>query len=408
MAAGDRERLFSLTDVRDIKEQLNDPSTGLVTKVDQLETNPIYTLAKDYDPAFSYPSGYPILRNGRIEYSNKATSGTYKAADFDAFTRSDTDPLNINDDTNSLNISSLAWGVDGLVLTGEDGTNTRKFKFNIETGRFGMLNASAIADSNDTDAAMIKDVPANRDRFSWNAAKGRLNQVELSTEVPDLNSMMTLQDVLGFSVSKVTSSATDLDTNDVAASVNDDAVTFSASCGGNSSQFSFSPVENRFNQPVAPTDIASENGDMLTKKDGDALYRGVDDYPVGELFTLGVLVWDVGNTTARSSVSAIGFKYSNPTLTASQHVDTTSSLDYNTTNISNYLPTLKAGHACKLIFVNAHGTERDNREFATHDMQLTGEQAEIRVYSGDNGTWSSNDQIIDEQDVFVEIKCIIE
>lgn len=143
------------------------------------------------------------------------------------------------------------------------------------------------------------------------------------------------------------------------------------------------------------------------ERDLDDINAKIASYPIGELFTLGVLEWNVQNVTEDISITTRGFKYSNPTLSDIEFVDTTTSLDYNGVTIENYLPTLETGQFCELIFVNAHGTERDNREFATHTMTTTGGSGSIRVFSGDNGIWSSNDQGLDEQIVYVEIKCII-
>lgn len=69
--------------VQQLDQQLNDASSGLAGKVNQLEATADLSNVNPYDPAKSYSAGNLALVDGRLQRANKATTGALNLADWE-------------------------------------------------------------------------------------------------------------------------------------------------------------------------------------------------------------------------------------------------------------------------------------------------------------------------------------
>lgn len=394
---GDKIYEVSNESFTNLANTVNDPSTGLATKVDQLENNPVYTTASAHRTDFNYPAGYPIIRNGRLEYSNKATSGSYVAADWDAVTRSNGDPITVVSGS-----VELTWSITGGVPTLEvtDGTDTKQFTWGVSSGRLGMPNSGAVADAGDNDALAKKDVAATSDRVTWDDAEKRLTQVDEPTDTAsDGKDLLVKKDGDDLYVEK---NVTGNVTNTVVNVVNDTSVTIGASCDGTTGSVAYSPVAKRLVQDTVPGSVADNDTHMLTKFDGDNLYRTNSDYPTGEVFCLGVLAVSAGST---STITAHGFKWATPTIGTASQTTEANNMDYVEFTFTGYKPTDMTLDA---IWLDWSWTERDNLGFALGiSMDTAGTDATIRLYSADNSDWSGDNVMgFDDMTFYVKVMAV--
>ena len=230
-----RIKLFSFTQVADLESQINDASTGLSTKVDQLESNPVYTLIKEYDSSVTYPIGFPIKRDGKLYVCNTAnTTGAFAASKWTVLGRANTDDVIVESGTDKITIK-VESGVPTFEMT--DGSTVTKAEFRIDNGRIRLTGATTIEDAGDNDVLVKSDVQTTSDRYTFDGTKKRLKQTDAATEVAsDDNDVLVKSDV-PFTKTEVT-----YDTTAKRVSVVEDAVT-----------------------------TASDDKHILTKKDFDAL-----------------------------------------------------------------------------------------------------------------------------------------
>ena len=234
-----RIKLFSFNQVAELESQINDPSTGLSTKVDQLESNPVYTLIKEYDSSITYPIGFPIKRDGKLYVCNTAnTTGAFAASKWTVLGRANTDDVIVESGTDKITIK-VESGVPTFEMT--DGSTVTKAEFRIDNGRIRLTGATTIEDAGDNDVLVKSDVQTTSDRYTFDGTKKRLKQTDAATEVAsDDNDVLVKSDV-PFTKTEVT-----YDTTAKRVSVVEDAVT-----------------------------TASDDKHMLTKKDADALYQPI-------------------------------------------------------------------------------------------------------------------------------------
>lgn len=239
MAAGDKIQLFTFTQVADLSAQINDASTGLVTKVDQLESNPVYTLIEEYSAAKTYAAGYPIKRDGKLYVCNTAnTSGVFAAANWTLLGRANTDDIIVESGTDKITIK-VVGGVPTFEMT--DGSVVKKAEFRIDNGRIRLTGSTGLSFAGDNDVLVKGDVQTTADRYTFDDTTKRLKQTEAATEVAsDDNHVLVKYDV-PFTKTEVT-----YDETAKRISVVDDAVT-----------------------------TASDDKHLLTKKDADALYQPI-------------------------------------------------------------------------------------------------------------------------------------
>lgn len=235
MATGDRTQLFSFTQVADLENQINDASTGLVTKVDQLESNPVYTLIKDYDTGFTYSIGYPIKRDGKLYVCNTAnTTGAFAASKWTLLGRANTDDIIVESGTDSITIKVVS-GVATFEMT--DGSTVTKAEFRVDNGRIRLTGSTGISDAGDNDVLVKSDVQTTSDRYTFDDTKKRLKQTESAIGIANEdNDVLLRSDV---SITKA------------------HAV--------------FDISKNRIRQTADVVSTATETNDILTKKDFDAL-----------------------------------------------------------------------------------------------------------------------------------------
>lgn len=150
------------------------------------------------------------------------------------------------------------------------------------------------------------------------------------------------------------------------------------------------------------TQDALSDGDLLTKADYDALTGSV---PTGEVFCLGVLACDLhSNAADAGTVTAHGFKWSTPTLGGPSYTSAADNMDYVDFTVSDYVP---AGSTISAIWVECHGTERDNICSTSSTLVAAGTAGSIRVYSVDNSDWSGDNVMgFDSQLVFIKIMAV--
>lgn len=234
-----RIKLFSFTQVADIESQINDPSTGLATKVDQLESNPVYTLIKEYDSSVTYPIGFPIKRDGKLYVCNTAnTTGAFAASKWTVLGRANTDDVIVESGTDKITIK-VESGVPTFEMT--DGSTVTKAEFRVDNGRIRLTGSTTLADANDNDVLVKSDVQTTADRYTFDDTKKRLKQTDAATETAsDDNDVLVKSDV-PFTKTEVT-----YDTTAKRMSVVEDAVT-----------------------------TASDDKHVLTKKDADLLYQPI-------------------------------------------------------------------------------------------------------------------------------------
>jgi hypothetical protein len=239
MAAGDRTQLFTFTQVASLEAQINDTSTGLVTKVDQLENNPVYTLIKEYDAAFVYSVGYPIKRDGKLYVCNTAsTTGAFDALKWTVLGRANTDDLIVEAGSDKITIK-VASGIPTFEFT--DGTLVRNAEFRPDNGRIRLTGSTGLSNASDNDVLVKGDVQATADRYTFDDTKKRLKQTATATEVASDDNHVLLKSDVPFTKTEVTYDATAK-----RISVVDDA-----------------------------TATASDDKHVLTKKDGDLLYQPI-------------------------------------------------------------------------------------------------------------------------------------
>ena len=237
MAAGDKTQLFTFTQVADLSDQINDASTGLITRVDQLESNPVYTLIEEYSAAKSYAAGYPIKRDGKLLVCNTAnTTGAFAAGNWDVLGRANSDDIIVESGTDKITIKVVS-GVPTFEMT--DGSTTKNAEFRIDNGRIRLTGSTGLSLANDNDVLVKGDVQATADRYTFDDTTKRLKQTEAATEVAsDDNHVLLKSDV------PVTKTEVTYDATAKRLSVVEDAVT-----------------------------TASDDKHVLTKKDADALYQ---------------------------------------------------------------------------------------------------------------------------------------
>jgi len=239
MAAGDKIQLFTFTQVSDLSEQINDANTGLTTRVDQLENNPIYTLIEEYSAAKSYDVGYPIKRNSKLLVCNTAnTTGAFAAGNWDVLGRANSDDIIVESGSDKITIKVVS-GVPTFEMT--DGSTTKNAEFRIDNGRIRLTGSTGLSFANDNDVLVKGDVQATADRYTFDNTTKRLKQTEAATEVAsDDNHVLVKSDV------PVTKTEVTYDATAKRLSVVDDAVA-----------------------------TASDDKHVLTKKDTDSLYQPI-------------------------------------------------------------------------------------------------------------------------------------
>jgi len=239
MAAGDKTQLFTFTQVSELSTQINDASTGLTTRVDQLESNPIYTLIEEYSAAKSYAVGYPIKRDGKLLVCNTAnTTGVFAAGNWDVLGRANSDDIIVESGTDKITIKVVS-GVPTFEMT--DGSTTKNAEFRIDNGRIRLTGSTGLSLANDNDVLVKGDVQATADRYTFDDTTKRLKQTEAATEVAsDDNHVLVKSDV------PVTKTEVTYDATAKRLSVVEDAVA-----------------------------AASDDKHVLTKKDADALYQPI-------------------------------------------------------------------------------------------------------------------------------------
>ena len=234
-----RIKLFSFNQVAELESQINDTSTGLATKVDQLESNPVYTLIKEYDSSVTYPIGFPIKRDGKLYVCNAAnTTGAFAASKWTVLGRANTDDVIVESGTDKITIK-VDSGVPTFEMT--DGSTVTKAEFRVDNGRIRLTGSTTLADAGDNDVLVKSDVQTTSDRYTFDDTTKRLKQADAATETAgDDNDVLVKSDV-PFTKTEVT-----YDSTAKRISVVDDAVA-----------------------------TASDDKHVLTKKDTDALYQPI-------------------------------------------------------------------------------------------------------------------------------------
>jgi hypothetical protein len=236
MAAGDRTQLFTFTQVADLETQINDQSTGLATKVDQLENNPVYTLIKEYDATFVYAIGYPIKRDGKLYVCNTAnTTGAFDALKWTVLGRANSDDVIVESGSDKITIK-VASGIPTFEFT--DGTLVRNAEFRPDNGRIRLTGSTALSEAGDSDVLVKGDVHATSDKYTFDDTTKRLTQTDAATEVASNDNHVLLKSDVPVTNTEVT-----YDSTAKRISVVEDAVS-----------------------------TASDDKHVLTKKDADALY----------------------------------------------------------------------------------------------------------------------------------------
>lgn len=347
MAAGDRIKVITGAEFDPLEQQINDSTSGLAGRVDQLESNPEFTLIEAYDSTFNYPAGYPILVGGRLTVSNKATTGAFTSADWDTITRAKGDPVEIDDGVTTASFALVSGSLDIVI---DDGTNVNRFKYSVGTGRLVMTDASALADAGDKDGVIKEDLALYAEKEYDDLTLPAGARVAIVDEVGKLNYYDNVEVGDLFKLTQVDHDNT----------------------------------AKRFTQTDEVVDTAADNKDILTKKDGDALYRGKSEYPIGEVFCLGVVKVD---STGAETTNAYGFKYSTTTVSGVDEKTSATDMDYIIFNIAGYKPT---GSTLSAIWIDISGEERDNIYSYNHTLDTAGTDATVRVYSVDNSDWSGD------------------
>lgn len=347
MATGDRIKVITDLEFEPLEQQINDSTSGLAGRVDQLESNPEFTLITAYDSTFNYPAGYPISVGGRLTVSNKATTGAFAAADWDTITRAKGDPVEIDDGVTTASFALVSGSLDIVI---DDGTNVNRFKYSVGTGRLVMTDASALADAGDKDGVIKEDLALYAEKEYGDLTLPTGARVAIVDEAGKLNYYDNVEVADLFKLTQVDHNNT----------------------------------TKRFSQTEAATTTAADEKDILTKKDGDALYRGKAKYPIGEVFCLGVVKVD---STGDETTNAYGFKYSTVTVSGVEEKTSTTEMDYITFNITGYRPT---GATLTAIWIDVSGEERDNHYSYQHTLDTADTDATIRVYSVDNSDWGGD------------------
>jgi hypothetical protein len=139
--------------------------------------------------------------------------------------------------------------------------------------------------------------------------------------------------------------------------------------------------------------------DVMTYGDTQEVYKAKDEYPLDEVFCLGVIRVNEDN-----SVETFGFKYATPTIANEQSVTSASNMDYLKFDISNYMP---SGMTIEAIWTEIAQTERDNLASINSFTTTDGASTEIRVYSVDNSDWSGDNVMgYDAQDMYIKVMCV--
>lgn len=237
MATGDRVKIITSAQFDPINEQINDATDGLATKVNQLESNPVYTLVEGYRTDFNYPAGYPILRDGRLEVCIGSTSGAYDPSKWEVLTRKDRDPIIVQDIESAFTISGFDSGIYTLIVS--NGVESKQFKYSLQTGRVIHPTAVTLAEAGDKDSVIKEDLKAYTEKAFEEVSLPEGARVAL---VDELGKVDYYDNVQVEDLFKLT-------------------------------QTSHNNTTKRFTQTDAVTAVATDEKDVLTKKDGDALYK---------------------------------------------------------------------------------------------------------------------------------------
>lgn len=240
MATGDRIKIITNTEFEPLDQQINDSTNGLAGKVSTLEAEIGKSKIEYHDNTRSYEVGEPILRAGRIEICTGATSGTYDGSKFQVVNRALGDPIYVED---------IGAGVRGdievdngtVTLTADDGTETKTFKFNTTSGRMVLGNPSLLEDSGDNATVVKGDLVDYLERSFENV------------DIPTTTKVATVDDN-----GKVNF---DVDVNA------DNLIKLTT--------FDWDDTNKRSTQVSEPVATASDNKDVLVKKDGDELYQSI-------------------------------------------------------------------------------------------------------------------------------------
>lgn len=351
--AGIGEKIYDVDSqtVQQLDEQLNDTNTGLAGKVSQLEATADLSNVNPYDPAKSYVAGNLALVDGRLQRANKATTGAINLADWE-------DPSPV-----------AAVTANRAMVSDDEGQPIASDVTDEELAK--IRGGAAIQDDDITDD----------DAFLHNAA-GTMKQ----TGFPALWRWIT---------EKVTGAASTILTDDLTPDklLRTDADGKVAEMG-----VRLFDASHRMRQDTSVTDIAADDRDILTKKDGDELYQAKGDLPINEVFCLGVIRMD---TSGASTATPYGFKYRNPVIFGINEVSNSTDMDYTVFNISSWKP---VGHTLSAIWIDISGEERDNKFAYQHTLNTSGAGAEIRVYSADNSDWAGDNAMgMDDAVMWVKI-----
>lgn len=291
MATGTRIPLVLKPEFEQLNEQINDPTTGIATRVESVEQNPTLTLVLPYNEAESYQPGYPVTRNGVILVANKNTTGVFKEADWNTTGgRKSTSPVFVEDGLG--NEASLSIESGQVTLTVTDGTDTKTFTYGATSGRVNMPNHDTLENAGDNDAVVKGDIETVvRRAFT-------LEDVPTEAEVALVDENGNLAFYADVNVSDL----------------------FKLT------QLNYDDTGKRFTQVDAPVDVATADEDVLTKKDGDELYGGKvsigyfqesstksDDWTT--ICDLGVIAIQARNPTSTTGIPVRIFNNTGQTLT---------------------------------------------------------------------------------------------
>lgn len=236
MATGDKTQLFTFTQVAELSAQINDASTGLVTKIDQLESNPTYTLIEEYSAAKTYAAGYPIKRDEKLYVCNTAnTTGVFAAANWTLLGRANTDDIVVESGADKITIK-VVGGVPTFEMT--DGSAVKKAEFRIDNGRIRLTGSTGLSFAGDNDVLVKGDVQTTADRYTFDDTAKRLKQTDAATAVASDESHVLVKSDVPFTKTEV---------------IYDDTA-------------------KRITQADDVVAIATDSTHVLTKKDGDGLY----------------------------------------------------------------------------------------------------------------------------------------
>jgi len=360
MATGDRIKVITDTEFQPLEQQINDSTTGLAGRVDQLESNPEYTLVKPYLSTFNYPVGYPIFWGGRLAIAKVPTTGTFDSNAWEVLTRENSEPIEITDGTTTASFILIAGT---LALLVDDGTTSRQFQYSVSTGRLVMSGAVPLESAGDKDGVIKEDLTAYAEKAYDSLSLPTAPRVAL---VDDTGKIDYLDDIDSDDLLKLT-------------------------------RLNWDDTAKRFTQVDTPLATADTDEHVLVKKDADSLYRAKADYPINEVFCLGVVKVD---TSGDSSATAYGFKYATPSISGVEEKTSTTDMDYTKFDISEYKPT---GSTLTALWLDISGEERDNKFAYQHTLNTAGSAGEIRVYSADNSDWGG-DNVMGMDDAVMWVK----